>query len=116
MSYALDAFCRSDDVEEIVRASLAELLSRDLSRRIDEAWAANLAAPVAVTVAMHKLRTVVNLAVYPLDGKLPSQETLEVRAPDREPAPPSIDAWARGVGELVVVSQISFFIDIYYAE
>jgi hypothetical protein len=98
-SSALDAFCRLDDAEEIVRASLLEVLSRDLSRRIDEAWAASLAAPVATTVAMHKLRTVVNLAVYPLDGTLPAQQPLELRAPDREPAPPSIDAWARGVGE-----------------
>lgn len=98
-SAALDAFCRTDEVDEVVRASLAEIISRDLSRRIDEAWAEGLAAPVATTVAMHKLRTIVNLAVYPLDGKHPSQEALEVRAPDKEPAPSSIDAWARGVGE-----------------
>jgi hypothetical protein len=91
-------FLRSDETEEVVRLALVELISQDLSRRIDEVLVEGLAVPVAATVAMHKLRTVINLAVYPLDGHLPSQEELELRMPDKEPAPSSIDSWARGVG------------------
>lgn len=81
------------ETEEIIRASVGQICE-DAMTAIDAAWMDGLEIPIATTVAMHKLRQIVNLSVYPMDGVIPG---LEARAPDREPAPPSIDAWARGV-------------------
>lgn len=82
-----------NETEEIIRESVADICL-DVMTAIDSAWISGLEIPIATAVAMHKLRQIVNLSVYPMDGNIPN---LEVRSADREPAPPSIDAWARGV-------------------
>jgi hypothetical protein len=89
MSY----YDHDQETEEIIRESAGDLIE-DAMTAIDAAWLGGLEIPIATTVAMHKLRQIVNLSVYPMDGAIPN---LEVRVPDREPAPPSIDSWARGV-------------------
>ena len=90
-----DFYTVDNETEEIVRGAVADICVRDLFAAIDAAWLGGLEIPVATTVAMHKLKKLVNLSLYPLDG---TNLALEQRVPDREPAPPSIDTWARGVG------------------
>lgn len=89
-----DFYTVDNETEEIVRGAVADICVRDLFAAIDAAWLGGLEIPVATTVAMHKLKKLVNLSLYPLDG---TNLVLEQRVPDREPAPPSIDTWARGV-------------------
>jgi hypothetical protein len=91
-----DFYAADDQTEEIVRGAVADICVKDLFAAIDAAWLGGLEIPVATTVAMHKLKKLVNLSLYPLDG---TNLTVEQRVPDREPAPPSIDTWARGVGK-----------------
>ncbi len=96
MDPVTDFFSLDDETDQLVRGAVVDIVSEDLSRAIDVVWLGGLEIPIATTIVMHKLRNIVNLSNYPLDGR---DLNLEKRIPDREPAPPSIDTWARGIGE-----------------
>lgn len=91
----LTLYERDDETEELVRESVEDIIG-DLSKAIDGAWLSGIDIPIATAVAMQKLRQVVRISAYAMDGAIAD---MEVRVPDREPAPPSIDTWARGVGK-----------------
>jgi hypothetical protein len=82
-----------DDTDEIVRDAVNGILI-DCMIGIDDAYVSNLEIPIATHTAMQKLKQIVTLSIYPMDGTITKLECLEA---DRELAPSCIDAWARGV-------------------
>ena len=87
-SQALDvAF---DGIDAVVESAMAA---------IDAKWLASLEVPLATDMAMLKISKMISWAMLAHDGQVDATDpskVLEFMNPDKEPARPLIDTWARG--------------------
>lgn len=95
--YSYNRFAFDGEKEEHIR-EIIDITLQLVNQKIDENWIATLDVPLAAEIAMTKLLTVVNLAMYPHDGNIKLNLPLEHFQPDPEPRRCPVDSWARGAG------------------
>ena len=94
-----DRFVNDDILEEEIYSIIQDILIAT-DKAIRQNWLQEQVIPIAADDAMRKIEMMVNLATLSYDGSITSDIPLEVYTPDGEPAPASIDTWARGAGYL----------------
>lgn len=68
--------------------------------KVDDIFLSTLDVPYATELAMMKVQKLIELAMLEHDGIIVEiDDALEVLTPDGEPAPSTIDSWARGTGK-----------------
>lgn len=103
MPASLQALSDDLDVDRLIKDEIDNILLQfeiEASKSIIE----NIEIRIATDVAMNKIRRLVKLATYSHDGFIDpadksSNFVLEKSEPNSEPAPLSIDHWARGTGD-----------------
>jgi hypothetical protein len=109
-NYSYLRFAQDGDLDEFIHEILDSTFQQ-VHEVIDNNHIATLDIPLATEMAMQKLLSIVNLAMFPHDGtptitKETSSESnqqllpLEYFQPDPEPTPSPIDNWARGASKL----------------
>lgn len=88
--------------DKLVNVAVSEFIDDVLNsfeQKVDDIFLSTLDVPYATEIAMQKVQKLIELAMLGHDGKaLMEEEQLEVFIPDGEPAPSTIDSWARGTG------------------
>ena len=116
-SLAADKYFEDIDIGEYIRFTVLGDVLTNFDEELNRLWLETLEIPYVVDKMMAKIDRVIAWATYPHDGDLtysqPAENDpttlenidstakiipLEVYKPDREPAPASIDTWARGIG------------------
>lgn len=101
-----DIFRDDQDVYEVVQYALDGVLD-NLDEELRSNFLASLQKPFTSKLVMEKMNKMVALATLVPDGTFtPGSEELEVFIPDGEPAPSSIDTWARGAGTTLFKSSL----------
>ena len=84
-----------EEVSEVVNIVLAQL-----DVEIRRVWLRSQVIPMAATNALNRVDRLMAWATCTYDGAVTDPENpLETYLPDGEPAPASIDTWARGIGK-----------------
>jgi hypothetical protein len=99
--YSFLSFASESDVEEYIH-SLVDFTLQQVNHEIDQKYISTVDVPLAAEIAMKKLFSLVNLAMYPHDGAVvPSspQLVLEDFKSEKELKLCPVDNWARGAGD-----------------
>lgn len=96
-SYYRESIVNGVDCDEIVAEEIENILSC-VSKGISDVWLSTIDIPVAVEIAMLKIKKVTAWSVLQHDGVLLESTPLEVLTPDEEPSRVNIDPWSRGTG------------------
>ena len=97
-NYCYNRFALDNENEEFI-LNIIENIFEEVNQIIDLKWISTLDIPITTQLSMYKLYSIVNLSMYPHDGKIKENyQVLEHFQPDSEPIPSSIDNWARGAG------------------
>ena len=84
-------------IDEEIRNILYGVILGKVDREIRNIWLRSKVVPETVSAQMQKVDRIIAWATSEYDGAVASEENpLEVYIPDGEPAPASIDTWARG--------------------
>ena len=96
---------RSQFQEDIGSTEILNDIVEDIwtstSSAINSNWLKTIDVPITVDMTMLKLEKIVAWSVLQHDGDLPKEGSFEQRFAEMEPAPASIDPWARGTGEII---------------
>ena len=72
----------------------------NVSLKITEKWIRTIDVPIAVEMTMLKIKNMMAWSVTSHDGIHKANDIFEHKIPEFEPAPISIDPWARGTGQI----------------
>lgn len=96
--FCTNLFDEDKGVNEAVSDFIAAALNA-FETKVDDIFLSTLDVPYATELAMMKVQKIIELAMLEHDGIIVEMEdALEVLTPDGEPAPSTIDSWARGTG------------------
>lgn len=92
-----ERFDEDSTIDEEIRGILHGVILGNVDREIRKIWLRSTVAPKAAKIQMQKLDRIIAWATLEYDGAVTTGENpLETYIPDGEPAPASIDTWARG--------------------
>ena len=102
----MDVFIVDGEIREEIKAIIETVWSQfDEITQIK--WLASIEIPITAEVAISKITNIVEWATLEYDGVVVPQRVLELRDPEKEPVPASIDPWARGAGTMCFIFLIS---------
>jgi hypothetical protein len=94
-SHFLEDVYRGECVDDAI-----ELIWYGVSNEITKRWLSSIDKPIAVEIAMLKMKKIVAWSAVEHDGNSgEGSQPLELMNPDSEPVPVVIDPWARGAGK-----------------
>lgn len=120
-----DRFAEDNVVEDVIAEEI-ENIWKHVSRSISDKWLSTLDIPLSAEIAMLKMRKIVAWATFEHDGVIPApiegddgEFIFDKLTPDGEPAPITIDPWARGTGTakistILLQTQIDKLVFLYY--
>ena len=89
-----------DSATDEVASEVVNIVLAQLDVEIRRVWLRSQVIPTAATNALNRVDRLMAWATCTYDGAVNDPETpLETYQPDGEPAPASIDTWARGIGK-----------------
>jgi hypothetical protein len=94
----MEARFNEDSIVEEDVSTILEGVLQSVDKEIRNIWLQSQVLPIVVKIAMTKMERVINWSSYVHDGDIVVDVPLEEYIPDGEPAPASIDTWARGFG------------------
>ena len=96
--FCTNLFDDDKGVNEVVSEFISGAIQA-FEAEVDDIFLSTLDVPYATELAMMKVQKLIELAMLEHDGIIVElDEALEVLTPDGEPAPSTIDSWARGTG------------------